>query len=62
MCKPKKKEEVKPCPNCTEGNGVVRSNYGARMMVNGKTKHLGYFLTVQDAERAYINYKETLSA
>jgi hypothetical protein len=31
MCKPKKKEEPKPCPNCKDDGKVTRSNYGATM-------------------------------
>jgi hypothetical protein len=46
----------------TMGVYKVGNKYRARIMLDGKTKHLGYFLTIQDAEEAYINYKETLSA
>jgi len=40
----------------------VGNKYRARIKVNGIQKHLGYFLTIEEAKVAYTNYKEFICA
>ena len=50
-----KKRKLVTCTNTTGFNGVSknRNKFQARISINGKDKHLGYFTKARDAAMAY---------